>query len=219
MKKIGLFLTLLLAVAGSAAGQDEEIILDGKTVDLYNEALARVDTGDYKGAVDNLIEAIGRTPDARQLYMALIEPCFNTNQAALLKEQLKKAKTIFPADGEICYYLGTVYLDENNHAMAIREFTLAINIEKARKNKQETSKLSSYYMFRGNSYMKTERFSEAIVDYDNVIALGDEKGSLYANRGIAHFKTGKPLLACRDWRKAKSLGVSSVNQYITKYCK
>ena len=220
MKKIGLVLVVFMAATRGVAGQDEGMILDGQSVELYNKALSCSGEGDYRGAVNNLLKAIERTPDARQFYIALVEPCFNTNQLAVLKEQLRKAKTLFPKDDELCYYLATVYQRENNQAMAIREFSLAIDNERKKGKKPGTfSMLSTYYMYRGNCHMKINQFDKAIEDYDRSLALDESTGSIYANRGFAHFKTGKPFLACKDWQKAKSLGISSVNQYITRYCK
>ncbi|MDR2130294.1 MAG: tetratricopeptide repeat protein [Odoribacteraceae bacterium] len=210
---------MLLTAAGPVAGQEAEegIVLDARTVELYNEALQCTGDGDYRGAVTRLVEALERTPGERRIYMSLVEPCFNTGQIALLREHLKRAKTFFPADDEICYYLATVYLKENNLTMAIREFTRAIDSQE--KEGAKSAMLSTYYTSRGNCYLKINRFDQAIADYDNSLALDAAVGSIYANRGIAYFKTGRPFLACQDWRKAKSLGISSVNQYIVKYCK
>jgi tetratricopeptide (TPR) repeat protein len=211
---------LLVAARSVAAQEEEDVIFDDQTVDLYNEALQLSGNGNYKAAVTNLLKALDRTPGARRIYMSLVEPCFNTRQFAVLRERLKTAKMLFPGDDEICYYLGTVYQKENNQSMAIKEFSLAIEHEKKKgKTPDDFSMLSSYYMARGNSHLKLEQFEKAIADYDDVIRIEDTNGAAHANRGVAYFKTARPLLACKDWRRAKSLGVSSVNQYITKYCK
>jgi tetratricopeptide (TPR) repeat protein len=217
MKKICLLLAVVLTAAGTVAGQeDEEVILDEQTVDLYNEAIACSERGNYREAVTKLLKAAERTPGARRIYMSMVSPCFNSNQLSVLKEQLRKAKALFPGDDEICYYLGTVYQRESNQTMAIRELSLAIDHAR---QKESSIMLPVYYTFRGNSYLKLDQFDKALADYNSALALGDGTGAIYANRGIANYKVGKRDLACKDWKRAKSMGISSVNQYITKYCK
>ncbi|MDR1414745.1 MAG: tetratricopeptide repeat protein [Odoribacteraceae bacterium] len=220
MKKSGFVLMILLATATGATAQEGETILDEQTVDLYNEAMACSDNGDYKGAVEKLLKALERTPDSRDIYASLVQACFNSNQTGLLKGHLTRAKAIFPGDDEMCYYLGTVHQKENHPALAIREFSLAIEFGKRKEAAGDVAPLlSAYYMYRGNCYLKLDQFEEAIADYTDYIALDDRSGAVYANRGIAYFKTGKPMPACADWRKARGLGITSVNQYLAKYCK
>jgi tetratricopeptide (TPR) repeat protein len=215
MKKTGLVLFVLLSAAGSVAAQEGKLIADDQTVDLYNEALRLTESGDNEEAVTKLLGALERTPDAREIYLALVTPCFNSGQVALLQEQLKQAKTFFPDDDEFYYYSGLIYQQDNNQSMAIREFTLAI----ARGTKTKARLLPTYHASRGNCYLKLEQFDKAIADYTSCLALDTRAGASHANRGIAYFKTGRPALACADWKKAKGLGVSSVNQYLAKYCK
>lgn len=215
MKKTGFVLMVLLSATGSASAQDERMIVDDQTVDLYNEALYLSESGDYKGAVTNLLKALERTPDARVIYLALVTPCFNSNQTTLLKEQLKKAKAYFPDDDEFYYYAGMIYQQENNQSMAIREFSLAI----ARGTRRKSHLLPACHASRGSCYLKLEQFEQAIADYTSCLALDGQAATAHANRGIAYFKTGRPALACADWKKAKGLGVTSVNQYLAKYCK
>jgi tetratricopeptide (TPR) repeat protein len=67
--------------------------------------------------------------------------------------------------------------------------------------------------------LKCNQFAKAIADYTECLALDDRMGAVYANRGIAYFKTGKNFPACADWKKARELGIPTVRSYITKFCK
>jgi len=87
------------------------------------------------------------------------------------------------------------------------------------KNGEDYELVYAYYLNRGNCYLKQREFEKAIPDYTYSLKLNKESGAIYANRGIAYFSTGKRKEACADWRKAKSLGVTSVNAYINRYCR
>jgi len=34
-----------------------------------------------------------------------------------------------------------------------------------------------------------------------------------------YYKTGKKTEACKDWRKAQSLGIQSAGTYVRRYCR
>ena len=108
-----------------------------------------------------------------------------------------KGKGIVEEDDELCYYLGNIYQNQQNYAAAIKEYSLAIQY--AKKNGEEYELVYAYYLNRGNCYLKQREFAKAIPDYTYSLKLNKE--------------------ACADWRKAKSLGVTSVNAYINRYCR
>ena len=110
-----------------------------------------------------------------------------------------------------------IYQNQQNYAAAIKEYSLAIQY--AKKNGEEYELVYAYYLNRGNCYLKQREFAKAIPDYTYSLKLNKDNGAIYANRGIAYFSTGKRKEACADWRKAKSLGVTSVNAYINRYCR
>ncbi|MFR7878607.1 MAG: tetratricopeptide repeat protein [Butyricimonas paravirosa] len=113
--------------------------------------------------------------------------------------------------------MGNIYQNQQNYAAAIKEYSLAIQY--AKKNGEEYELVYAYYLNRGNCYLKQREFAKAIPDYTYSLKLNKDNGAIYANRGIAYFSTGKRKEACADWRKAKSLGVTSVNAYINRYCR
>ena len=188
-----------------------------RPIELLNEANTDIKDGKYKDAVSKLVAAVRLNPELREVYIALNQACLETDQISMLKGYLQKAKTIFTEDDEICYYLGNIYQNERDFAAAIKEYELAIRYGK--KNGEDFELTYAYYLNRGNCYLKRNEFPKAISDYTYALQLNSKNGALYANRGIAYYKTGKKTEACRDWRKAKSLGINSVSQYLNRYCK
>ena len=183
----------------------------------FKRMMADIENGNYKDAVQKLIAANRLNPKLREVYSSLNTACTHTNQISLLKEFLVKGKGIFEEDDELCYYLGNIYQNQQNYTAAIKEYSLAIQY--AKKNGEEYELVYAYYLNRGNCYLKQREFAKAIPDYTYSLKLNKDNGAIYANRGIAYFSTGKRKEACADWRKAKSLGVTSVNAYINRYCR
>ena len=188
MKIVGLILLFFWVATKGSFGQ-VDVREVNKPIELLNEANADIKDGKYKEAVPKLLAAARLNPKLRDIYISLNQACPQTNQISILKEYLKKAKTIFIEDDEICYYLGNVYQNENNFVEAIKEYTLAIKYAKI--NGEEFDLTYAYYLNRGNCYLKRNEFQKAIRDYTYSLSLNDKSGALYANRGIAYFKTGK----------------------------
>lgn len=216
MRKVALLLMTMMTVTRIVTGQ-VDVSAVNKPIDLLNEANADIENGDYKEAVQKLIAANRLNPKLREVYSSLNTACTHTNQISLLKDFLLKGKKIFEEDDELCYYLGNIYQNQQNYAAAIKEYSQAIQYGK--KNGEEYELVYAYYLNRGNCYLKLREFAKAIPDYTYALKLNKDNGATYANRGIAYFSTGKRKEACADWRKAKSLGVTSVNSYINRYCR
>jgi len=62
---------------------------------------------------------------------------------------------------------------------------------------------SAEYLFeKGNTAYQNENYSEAIDQYQSVLALGLESGSLYYNLGNAYYRTGAIGLAILNYERA-----------------
>ncbi|MEG0796460.1 MAG: hypothetical protein RR397_08180 [Odoribacter sp.] len=216
MERFGLFLTLLFATGQMTYGQINVSEIN-KPIELLNEANKNIEEANYQQAVQKLIAAIRLNPNIREIYISLNTACSQSNQTDILKEYLQKAKTIFEEDDELCYYLGNIYQNENNLSKAIQEYSLAIKY--AKKNGEDYELVYAYYQNRASCYLKRNEFAKSIPDFNYALQLNQNSGAIYANRGIAYYKIGKRNEACRDWRKAQSLGISNITAYIKRYCR
>ena len=215
IKPFGLVIIAIMPFCRIASAQDVSEI--NRPIELLNTANADIEHGDYQTAVQKLLSAVKLEPKLRDIYISLNTACTHTNQTDILKKYLKQAKSIFEEDDEICYYLANIYQNENNLPMAIKEYTEAIAYSK--KNGEDYELVYAYYQNRASCYLKQNECGKAIPDFNYALKLNNENGAIYANRGIAYYKVGKRTEACQDWRKARSLGVSNVSQYISRYCK
>lgn len=216
IKPFGLFFITILSVSQVVNAQIDTREMN-QPIELLNAANADIENGNYQIAVQKLISAAKLNPQLRDIYIALNTACSHTNQTDILKKYLKQAKTIFEEDDEICYYLANIYQNENNLAMAIKEYSEAIKYGK--KNGEDYELVYAYYQNRGSCYLKQNECIKAIPDFNYALKLNQDNGAIYANRGIAYYKVGKRTEACQDWRKARNLGISTVTHYISKYCR
>lgn len=216
MKRFCFIVTTLLFSGYIAQGQIDAQEIN-KPIELLNAANEAIGAGNYETAIQKLIAAARLNPNMREIYLSLNTACSYTNQEAILKQYLQKAKTIFQEDDEICYYLGNIYQNEKNYPKAIQEYSEAI--KHANKNGEDYELVYAYYQNRASCYLKLNEFAKAVPDFNYALQLNDDNGATYANRGIAYYKTGKTTEACRDWRKAYTLGIRNVSPYINKYCR
>ena len=190
---------------------------DGPNYTPRISGIMHIENGNYTDAVQKLLAAIRLEPKIREMYLSLNTACSHTNQISILKQYLIKAKAIFEEDDEICYYLGNIYQNENNFQKAIAEYSLAIKY--AQKNGEDFELVYAYYQNRASCYLKINECSKSIPDFTYALKLNPDNGAIYANRGIAYYKTGKKTEACKDWRKAQSLGIQSAGTYVRRYCR
>lgn len=216
MKRVCLVLIIFAAISRVIYGQTD-IGEANKAIELLNSANKDIENGEHASAVQKLIASIRLQSNIRETYLSLNTACSHTNQTAILKTYLQKAKAIFEEDDELCYYLGNIYQNENNLTKAVQEYTLAIKYSK--KNGEDYDLVYAYYQNRASCYLKLNEFAKAIPDFNYALKLNQENGAIYANRGIAYYKTGKRTEACQDWRKAMKLGVSNASVYVKRYCR
>ena len=94
------------------------------------------------------------------------------------------------------YNKGEEYYNAGNWAMAIEEFTNAI---------QANPNYSNAYWYRGLAYSYLGEYQTAIADYTKTIQLGPDDARFYNNRGLAYFYLGEYQTAIADYTKAIQL--------------
>ena len=102
---------------------------------------------------------------------------------------------------------------------AIAMIWLGWFVSRNQKNGEDFGLVYAYYQNRASCYLKINECSKSIPDFTYALKLNPDNGAIYANRGIAYYKTGKKTEACKDWRKAQSLGIQSAGTYVRRYCR
>jgi tetratricopeptide (TPR) repeat protein len=65
---------------------------------------------------------------------------------------------------------------------------------------------------------KRGQYEEAIKDYDIAIILHDTYGTALYNRGLAKYRLGKSIDACKDLKSAQLTGFEVPLKVINKIC-
>jgi len=215
MNKLLLILSLL-TICNFSYGQ---IMLDdhNEAVEFINDSQVLIQNKQYNEAIPKLEAAVKLDSTIRDAYLLIYKAGYYARNTETPKLYLKKAKSIFLEDDEIVYYLGKIYQTEKDYDNALIEFNYAIKYSK--ENGENYPIVYDYYASRGVCYLNQDKYEKALEDLNYSLKLNDTKGSVYANRGLALYKLKKYDEACTSWNRARELGITSVENYITKYCK
>ena len=75
------------------------------------------------------------------------------------------------------------------------------------------------HMNRGIAYMKIQRYSEAIKDYEKSIKIKADYPIVYANLGNVYKLKNDNEKACLNWKKSLDMGNKEVLERIKQNCK
>ena len=162
--------------------------------------------------------------------------------AALL--DINKAIEMNAKNAEAYFYLGEIYLMQNEPKRAMENYNKAIELDsllsKAYKGRgklkakmedymgsiddfnialKQNKNFSDAYFNRASSYLFLKDYKASIADYTKVIEMNKKDFQAYEQRGTAKFESGDKKGACKDWSKAGELGDFKIYDIIKKNCK
>ncbi len=106
--------------------------------------------------------------------------------------------------------LGDLKFKEADYERAFYEFDLAVMSHKQN---------SLPYAYRAKANQKLGKVRKAFEDYGLSIRLDAGNGMAYLYRGTLYVSQKKKTAACKDFNKAKQLGVVEAEKALKKYCK
>lgn len=110
-------------------------------------------------------------------------------------ESFNKAVIKFPNESEPYYKRGNIYFLKDELALAIEDFTEALQIEK----------LPNYYIYRGLSYLKQNNYEKVISDLTAAIKLDNTLFTPFAYLGVAYIRTNEYRKAIEALENANEL--------------
>jgi tetratricopeptide (TPR) repeat protein len=188
----------------------------------YNKGNARLQQGDFKGAVDALTKAIANDPSNFGAFL-------NRGLAYDKLEEYDKALAdydsaiaIVPAFGRAFHNRGHVHSKLKQHEQAVADYDEAIKfagnvVIEAQGQIVGVDKAAVYYD-RGNALYELKKFDESVTSYTSAIALNGNFAAAYNNRGVAHLEAGDKAAACADRSKACELGFESSCKWTKANC-
>ncbi len=106
--------------------------------------------------------------------------------------------------------LGEIEFKEADYKGAFYEFDKAVASHKQN---------SLAYAYRAKANQKLGQIRKALADYGVAIRLDASNGMAYLYRGTLYISQKRKSAACKDFTKAKELGIIEADQALAKYCK
>lgn len=122
---------------------------------------------------------------------------------------INKALSLSSDDDDAISYLGLIYYQQEDYNQAIHYFTEAIKI---------TDQNAYYFDYRARAKREAMDFEGAIEDYTASIDLYSKDPLVFYERGIVKTLMHNRYDACRDFQKARDLGLEEAEEKIEETC-
>lgn len=169
----------------------------------HNRAVAKLETYDYTGAIEDLSQAIRLNPGNRLHYhvRAAAYNLLEDHEKAI--QDYSSMIKLDPKDFE-AYELraGRLLIAERNKEAA-KDFTFLI------KNKGSDD-IAYRYWQRGRAYFGMREFRKALSDFNTTLKMKPEYWDLYLERAEAYYELKDFKNACADLKQASEHGYESV---------
>ncbi len=121
---------------------------------------------------------------------------------------IEKYLFYLPENEEGLFLCGKIFFDSENYIDALKYFNVCLKLYPKPK----------YYLFRAETYLKTETYTYAITDFSMVLDYEPNNSEIYLQRAAARLKNQDRKGACSDWKKAKNLGNPKAEEFLLKFC-
>ena len=215
--KKALIVFALLLLPSFLFAQSEAPLNQGKANELANKGYDKFRNGEFAEALEIYNQAISLDPTKAHYFENRGHIKKGLQQWENALKDYQKANELKPnATYETYFQAGEILNKElKNYEKAREMYTKAIEVQKLNKNTSDTYLI---YFNIGNTFLKQEKYKEAIESYNEAVKLEPTHANTYINRGFAQYNTRNKELACENWKKAKELGLDMADEYIENYC-
>ncbi|MDM7927013.1 MAG: tetratricopeptide repeat protein [bacterium] len=192
------------------ASYDEALRLDPKNAFArYARGSAKAKADDLAGALRDFDAAEGLGQVSKELYLerGMCRAVSGQMEAALA--DFNRAAALDPNDADARVKAGNALFRLKRFAEAEAAYTAALKIGPGNRDA---------VVFRAACRSNLGRPSEALEDYDEAIRIDPSSAAEWRLRGLVRIKLGDRAGACGDFERARSLGLSSVEAEIRRYC-
>ena len=179
-------------------------------VALNNQAVAMMDSGNYKQAIiylDRLTNADSTNTIYRYNRAVTL---FNLKRYQEALTEYKILSEAMPDESEYLFQTGNAYEQLNNSQQAVHFYSKAI---------ESDADQFLYYFKRGTIFLKENKLKEAEVDFNASLLINPKHHNSLHNRAIARYKLGQLSKACEDWCQSFRLGNSYSESHLKENCK
>lgn len=145
---------------------------------LFNRAVASLDTGQYDSAIADLNRVVALKPDYADAYLERGRAYGFQNKIALALADSETAFRLCSGCAGAYILRGNIYNSQQKYDEAIKDFTTVIA-------KKDFNEWTARHV-RGSAYIETNKFDLAITDLNRAIELNKESGNIYVDRAKAY---------------------------------
>jgi len=217
--RVSLFITLLWLQL-YALGQQErayQVSIDdrNRAITLLKRAKEKLDKGFVKESYPLIFTAISADSSSHRSYELLYRASLtDQNYSDSVMNHFIQGKQIFGLDDELCFFMAELYRYRKNYKQSIYEYNNAIKLSENCSIK--SGQYIQYFAGRGYSFVKINKFDEAISDYTIYLKERPDDSAVLTNRGVCYQKKGSKDLAIADWKKAALLGNVTAKAYLKR---
>ena len=176
----------------------------------YKEGCSKLSLRKYADAVAEFDKAIALSPDSGLYYAKRGQAYMGLKNDAKAIEDFTRATEKSPNSAEGWYQMGVYYYNKDDHEKAFDNFTKGL--EKDPMNYDA-------YMYRAQCCERMNKMTSAIYDYGQAISIRPADPEAYYRRALVEKDLKDNVNACKDFRKASTMGHVDAAEYVSSDCK
>jgi tetratricopeptide (TPR) repeat protein len=215
--KLVLFIALLHLQLFALCQQERsyQVSIEGRNSAIISQKQAKdkLDKGFVKESYPLIFNAISADSSSHRSYELLYRASLtDENYSDSIVNYFIQGKQIFGLDDELCFYIAELYRYRKDYKKSIPEYNNAIKL--SQNFNLKSKQYIQYFAGRGYSYVKTNKYDEAISDYSIYLKENPDDSTVLTNRGVCYQKKGSIELAIADWKRAALLENPTAKLYL-----
>jgi len=175
-----------------------------------NRALARLGSGDYKGALIDITKSIEQSTDFADAYQNRAFVKYKMNDAVGAIQDYNYAIKLNSTKSNWYLNRGIAKESLQDYQGAISDYTVAINLDK---------NYEKAYLYRADDWYVLEFYQNAASDLNKVISINPHNIEAYTKRCFSLIKMNKIKEACNDCAYAAGFGDQTASEMLQKHCR
>mgnify|MGYP002638776767 FL=1 len=188
---------------------EDEALKKRRAHTQFNNGTNFYKSGDLENAIQSFKNSLEFKPNNAKAFYNLGNIYYDLGQKDLAQSYYKDAVEINPEDSLSLVAIGLICTEKGNLPEALDYYNKAVTVAPT---------FSMVYFNRGTLLGQNKQYQQSLDDLSKAIKYDPGNSEAYINRGLAHFYMKNIDLACKDWKKAKTMGNPKGTQAVDIYC-
>jgi tetratricopeptide (TPR) repeat protein len=180
-----------------------------EAVNAAREAHAKIMLSDFKAALDLIEKAVKLCPDSANYLGLRGRAYFGLGKTSLVMQDFDKAIAMKQKSFDAYLGRGMMFYSKNMYQEAFDDLSKALAIN---------DKEPDAYLYRAYACEGMQKNQSAIFDYSMVQKLKPADALAFYKSALLKLEMGDTAGACREFRRAASMGHSEAQDYVSQKC-